>query len=1076
MQRLGMIRRAGSRMGKGRAAATLGLVLSGGLAIGGAHAAPLPPWSLYDGYSQSYTLTYDRNLASALAGSAATHDNTLTLDVTINGQAVTPTLDTGSTGFVISSALIKLDDPTSGTPGWVFYNSTGLLVTGYFHEQVITFENAVDQNGSAATVTSKVPVLVVTDAQCLGVGANSKHCNRDTAITSSLMLGVGFDRNTMGSGTVAQGDPSAMAKLLNNAPTTSQAYNPFLHVAGMGDGDLRRGYIVTPTGVELGLTTANTTQQAYGYGQLVLKGESSDTTIKNWQAVQATVTAGKYSGTGTLLMDTGVTDSFIGIPGAPLAPAHDGIRVDIELAGGIAGYKFVVGDSTNPQTPSPVSFFHPAAQFVNSSLHTYAGFNVLFDAEGGFIGMALNGYSGNTHATVTPLIAATGTLALTEDFGTLMHVVLVDDSTISTTHRATFDGDIMGDGSLTLSGGTIHLNGAVFHTGGTTVLKGITELNGTLAGSLTIASAATFHDAHGGYNVAAGQVLANAGSFTAPGSVTLSNAGTVVNTGTISANFANSGTVLNSGTFSANVINTGSFTNNGTVTGHFENAGTLSGNGTYASMLVRSGAVVAPGNSIGVHMLAGDATFEPGSVLLMELDAPGVSDQLLVGGTLTAGGASLTLMPGAGFVPVLGARYQLVTAGSIASDFSVATTYFGARGSVYPFLAGTLDGTGGLTLARSSVSFAALGATGNARAAGRAADTLAASHALAGSLATLSARAAPAALGSLSGEIHATAQSTLQAQSSYVRGAVMGRLEQAGAGTPGTAQTVALDGRGTTLWAQAYGGWGTSGGDGTATAASRSIGGFLIGLDGMVSDWRLGLAAGFGQSDFSTDLPGSGGSDNYDLALYASRSFAVDGGALNLRLGAAYGWHDISVSRTVSLPGQARPYTSNYAGGTAQAFGELGYEMPVAGAPMPLKLEPFAGLAYAALSTNGFSESFGTAALIGQGASFDTLYSTLGLKARAEIGAGSALPFAVTGTLGWQHAYGDVATATTLAFATGGVPFTVAGAPLARDALLVGAGLGTKLGEAVDVSVAYSGQLASGFTEQAVKGSFNWRF
>ncbi|GGF65399.1 hypothetical protein GCM10007301_26430 [Azorhizobium oxalatiphilum] len=1033
-------------------------------------------WSMYDSYTQSYFLGFSSGnaLSDVLQGSS----RALNLGVNLRGHALNPTVDTGSTGMAISAHYLGLDPNTFTTdsPGWVFYDSSGLLLTGYFINDTITFTLATDAHGNPVTVTSQVPVLVVTKAQCLGGGGNSGSCHLSEA-TTTQMIGIGFGRNTMGSGAVDvdTSNTANTAALLKAMADTPQSYNPLLNIDGTSSSTYRNGYIVTPTGIHLGLTAANTSA-AYSYGQLVLGPSQTGTT---WQMAQATVTVGKTSGTGALLMDTGVSDGFIGLPKGSTIVSSDGTVVTLSIEGGIATYSFTLGDTSNPQAPTKVDIYHQpdSSSFVNSSVHTYAGYNVLYDADGGFVGLSLNSYAGAS-TQITPMIAARGTLALTADFSTDLPVLLMADSTISTSSNAVFNGDFTGSGSLTLQGGTIYLAGTLSHSGGTVAAQGITVLTGTLIGSLSVSQGATFVDANGGYNVAAGQTLSNAGTFAAPSGVTLTNAGITVNTGTVAADFLNTGVTLNSGTFSANVTNSGTFTNNGTISGTFENTGTLNGNGTFGSMLVRSGAVVAPGNSIGVHTLTGNATFEPGSVLLAELGAPGTSDQLIVGGTLTAAGATLIPVPYTGFVPLLGATYQVITAGSIASNFTVSSPYFGALGTLYPYLAPTLDNTGLLTLSRSGVSYAALAPAPNAVAVGRGADSLPLTSPLARSMAVMNAYEAPAALMSLSGEIHATAQSTLQVQSAYVRGAVIGRLDQALSGAPGTAETHVLDAKGTTLWAQAYGGWGETRGTFNAETSPRSIGGFLIGLDGDVSGWRVGLAGGFGQSDFSVDgVPGSGGSDNYDVALYAARRFAADAnGAFNLRLGAAYGWHDLSVSRSVTVPGQQALYTSGYSAGTAQVFGELGYAFALANVGVPLTLEPFAGLAWSSLSTDGFSETAGTATLIAQSASFDTLYSTLGVKAQTVIGAGTALPFTVSGTIGWQHAYGDVTPSTTFAFAAGSVPFTVTGAPLATDALLLGAGLGAKLSDTVDVSVAYSGQLASGFTESAVKGSFNWRF
>ena len=55
-------------------------------------------------------------------------------------------------------------------------------------------------------------------------------------------------------------------------------------------------------------------------------------------------------------------------------------------------------------------------------------------------------------------------------------------------------------------------------------------------------------------------------------------------------------------------------------------------------------------------------------------------------------------------------------------------------------------------------------------------------------------------------------------------------------------------------------------------------------------------------------------------------------------------------------------------------------------------------------------------------------------------------------------------------------PFTVAGAPIARDALLAEAGVDLAIGRNVTVGVSYVGQLGSAVTDHAAKGKFSWAF
>ncbi|MFG1427911.1 autotransporter outer membrane beta-barrel domain-containing protein [Roseixanthobacter glucoisosaccharinicivorans] len=1152
-------------------------------------------WNMYDNYNTSYTVPYATDLSQALANAAAGRPGqSLTIAMSINGgPAFYPTLDTGSTGIAVGTQdFINKNQaiPTSnGTVGWVFYNSTDVLLTGYFTNATVSFsgskvDGTTTQTGVAVT-TDTMPILVVTHSQCLNpdsangcppgsvttANPNSvtatPNCTTGVNCAGALMMGVGFDRNTMGAGTVDVSNTTEAIKVLNGKPTTSSIYNPFLNITGMNEGTVRRGYIITPTQVELGLTTANTSAAAFTYGQLALANPSAAGGPNNWQAVQAQVTiqvpgSNVVSGTGTLLMDTGVTDAFIEVPGAPDGVAPVNTTVGISFVGGSATYTITAGDTGNPQVPGVINLYNPASQFVNSSLHTYAGFDVLYDGDGGFIGIAPNNFSSQTNASVKQIIAAQGNLDLTQDFATDLPVLLMGASTVSSTGAATFNSPISGfTGSevLTLASGTIYLNGSITHLGSVAVTGGTTVLNNAAtgavySGALNIAKGAAFQsytvvdtggNATGGYSVGSGATLTNAGTFTA--TTVLSNTsvssggfsaiylsgssgagqlsvpyGGVQITGTfggvqitgvaggaqisggagpVPQTFAsvspssatptgqqgllvNDGTIINTGIINADIVNNGTFKNNGTLNGTVIVTGTQSGSGTVTNLLAQSGSTVSPGNSIGKILVANNAAFASGSTLLMELGANGTSDQILVGGAVISDGAQIHLKPGAGFVPQYGASYTLISAASISGSFVFAAdSEIGTAGALYPFLGSGFSVSNGdlvATLGRSAVPFAALAQTPNQAATAFAADSLPVSSSLIPALAILTAGAAPAAFDALSGEVHATAQSVLQTQSTYVRDAISGRLRQATSGTiVGDAPTTAtLGSLGATLWVQAYGGWGDNNGNANASGYSSSIGGFLIGLDTAWADWRVGLAAGFGQSTFDLDtVPSNGSSDTYDLALYAGRSFGASAmGAWAVRLGAAYSWHDISTSRSVVLPGFAQGYGAGYAGRTGQLFGELGYDFALPSLGKASVLEPFAGFSYVAQSTDGFTESLGAAMLSGRASDFDTLSTVLGLRGSSELRLGAAPPLTLSGTLGWQHAFGDLAPTTTMAFAGAPIPFTVTGAPLAEDALVVGAGLSAKLGEAVDLGIFYNGQLGSNITENAVKGNFTWRF
>jgi subtilase-type serine protease len=80
-------------------------------------------------------------------------------------------------------------------------------------------------------------------------------------------------------------------------------------------------------------------------------------------------------------------------------------------------------------------------------------------------------------------------------------------------------------------------------------------------------------------------------------------------------------------------------------------------------------------------------------------------------------------------------------------------------------------------------------------------------------------------------------------------------------------------------------------------------------------------------------------------------------------------------------------------------------------------------------------------------------------------------------SVAWQHAFDAVTPNAVLAFqAAPAVPFTIAGVPIARDALLAEAGLDLAIGRNATVGVSYTGQIARNVHDHAAKGRFSWKF
>ncbi len=357
---------------KGRLARAAGIALL---------AMALPPPALADGWT-----LYDEGTAFRVPfrASPAEEGDSFRFDVSINGGTTRSLLmDTGSTGIIVDADTIP-DRPASAGRGWVFYNSSGLLARGDLTRVPVTFVDGTDADGNPATVTATVDVLAVTDKHCLGVGANSDDCDEDNPIA---MMGVGFDRNTLGFGEV---DPKApdIVSTLDGAPATPQTMNPLVNLDAMAAGTAHRGFIVTRDGLVLGLDADDTA--GFSFGKLVASGDVTAGAANDWDAATMglSVGAGSAPAAGVLLADTGFRDAFVHVPGRPTSGrVDDGERITVELlrVGDALSYAFDVGDADNPQTPTRVTWVSRRTDdaYINTGINFYDGFDYLFDAENG---------------------------------------------------------------------------------------------------------------------------------------------------------------------------------------------------------------------------------------------------------------------------------------------------------------------------------------------------------------------------------------------------------------------------------------------------------------------------------------------------------------------------------------------------------------------------------------------------------------------------------------------------------------------------------------------------------------------
>jgi outer membrane autotransporter protein len=628
-------------------------------------------------------------------------------------------------------------------------------------------------------------------------------------------------------------------------------------------------------------------------------------------------------------------------------------------------------------------------------------------------------------------------------------------------NATSFGSVISGSGAVGLMAGDLTLTADNSYTGGTDIAAGATlrlgngGTTGSIVGNVNNGGTLVFNRSN---DLTFGGVIGGAGNLRQIGS------GKVELTGDSTA-FTG-----------ATSIENGILAANGQLGGTLDvfSTGRLQGTGTVGDAIVSG--TIAPGNSIGT-INVGNISFNAGSIYEVEVNAAGQGDKIAASGTATINGGGVKVLAGMGnYAPAT--TYTILTAaGGRTGAFSDGVT------SNLAFLDPSLSYDANnvyLTMTRNGTAFQNVGITPNQIATGGGVESLGLGNAVHDAVLNLSAPQAQYAFDQLSGEIHASARTAMIEDSRFIREATIDRIRAAfdGVGASkdrvvtyvdGKPVTVAPTADGLVLWGQGFGSWGNTNGDGNAAHLNRSTSGFFIGADAPIFDtWRFGAVTGYSRTTFDVkDRHSSGWSDNYHVGLYGGTAW----GALALRTGAAYTWHDVTTSRGVSFPGFGDSLRGNYNAGTAQVFGELGHGFHAGN----LAFEPFANLAYVSVHTDGFTENGGTAALTSPSATTDAIFTTLGLRASTTFDL-NGTSLTAKGTLGWRHAFGDVTPLSTMRFAGGGDAFTIAGVPIARDAAVVEAGLDFAVSQTATFGLSYGGQFGSGVTDQSFRANFNVKF
>lgn len=479
---------------------------------------------------------------------------------------------------------------------------------------------------------------------------------------------------------------------------------------------------------------------------------------------------------------------------------------------------------------------------------------------------------------------------------------------------------------------------------------------------------------------------------------------------------------------------------------------TLGGTGSVGAVSVLAGGRLVPGNALGSATIgtltASDVDFATGATFEIGIDAGG-NDLLHATGSATLAGGTVGLSAGSAFA--FGTPYTILTA-----DGGVSGSFDGTDIAGSLFVTPTLgyDANNVYLSFLRTADLVSVASTPNQIAAATGAQSVGAGSLYSALLLLDDAAVARAAFDSISGEIHASAKTVLLEDSRFVREAALARLGDTPAG-------------GTGFWAQGYGSWGDWESDGNAAALSRANGGLMIGGDMVVGEaLRLGLLAGYGRA--SLDVAGrssTASAESYTLGAYLGGRW----GGLSLGGGVAQSWTGLETSRDVVFPGYSDALSASYDTRALQAWAEAAYRVDLGAAA----IEPYANIAHVRLTSDGFAESGGAAALTAGSQSATATFATLGLRGEMALDFGTTAT--LSGGIGWRHAFASTPQALQ-SFAAGGDAFAIAGVPLGQDALVLDAGIDIPVATGASLGLSYNGQIGSGLRDHGLTARFSMTF
>ncbi|MBV6825357.1 autotransporter domain-containing protein [Pseudomonas sp. PD9R] len=269
------------------------------------------------------------------------------------------------------------------------------------------------------------------------------------------------------------------------------------------------------------------------------------------------------------------------------------------------------------------------------------------------------------------------------------------------------------------------------------------------------------------------------------------------------------------------------------------------------------------------------------------------------------------------------------------------------------------------------------------------------------------------------------------------------------------------------VWLQALGNGGKVD-RGFNTSLNFATHGILLGADWRHDDhWQAGVTGGKSQTRLDAGQY-DGDLDSWHFGAYAVRQE----GPFALRLGAVYSSHDGSSKRQVAFNRFSDRPKSRYDASTQQAFAEAGYNLGRGN----ISFEPFASLGYQRYQRDTFTEKGGAAALKVHGQTNENISSTFGLRLAQIHALDNGMQLTPRFSAGWKYTYGELDSYTRQRLVTGGRDYTVSGAPLDRESLMLDAGLDLRVSANNSLGVGFTGEAGDDGRSYGVMGQWQLAF